>query len=201
MSALALLLVTVTAPQPAFAAAPDKPAAPAQVVITAELACLHCDFGEGESCAVCLKLDDKTPVRLAGKAAKQFEELRLDKKVLVAEGTLSVGKDKRLVLTSDKAHLYTDKDKGKVPEKGQALVVGVGCCGKCDLDLCDECTLAVRNDKQPIVLDGKLATQHAEEGKGGRKVTATGKLFVDKRGLLRLDAKAVKLDKADKQEK
>src|SRR6266581_2267465 len=106
MTQLAVLLLALTTPavdQGTTDAA--KTAAPARVTITAELACLHCTFGEGDHCAVCLKVDDQTPVVLEGKAAQQFEEARLSKKVLVAEGTLSVDKDKRLVLTSDNAHL------------------------------------------------------------------------------------------------
>src|SRR5262245_59427073 len=85
-----------------------KPVPPARVTLTAELACTHCTFGEGDTCAVCLKIDDKTPVLLAGKTAKQFSDESLTKKVVVIEGVLSVNKDKRLVLTSDEGRFYTD---------------------------------------------------------------------------------------------
>jgi predicted nucleic acid-binding protein len=195
MTRLAVIVLALAA---AGATADDKKpeqAPSAQVAITAELACMHCTFGEGESCAVCLKLDEKTPILLAGKTAKQFEEDSLSKKVVVIEGALSLNKDKRLVLTSDAGRLLTDADKGKVPEKGEARVVGLACCGRCDLALCDECTLAIKNAGGPIVLDGKLAAQHAEEGKEAKMVTTTGKLFIDKRGLLRLDAKKVEFKK------
>lgn len=177
----------------------DKPApkaAPAaKVAVTAELACLHCTFGEGDGCAVCLKIDDKTPVLLEGAAAKKFFDQRLSKKVLTAQGALTLNKDKRMVLTSADAHAYTDQDKGKAPDKGQARVNGSACCGHCDLGLCDDCTLAVLNAKTPIVLDGKLAQKHEAESKEGKTVTATGKLFVDKRGLIRLDAGQVEFAK------
>jgi hypothetical protein len=113
--------------------------------------------------------------------------------VVVATGTLPIGKDKRLVLHSDDAHLHTAADKAKAPPKGQARIVGVPICGSCDLMVCDECTLAVANGKAPIILDGKLALGHAT---GNRAITATGRLFVDKRGLLRLDAAKVNLEKA-----
>src|SRR5437588_3418090 len=113
MTWFAATLLALAAP----AADKDAKPAPAKVTITAELACLHCTFGEGDSCAVCLKIDDKTPVLLTGKAAKEFEPLRLEKKVLVAAGTLTVNKDKRLVLTLDKAHLFTDKDRQTAPAK------------------------------------------------------------------------------------
>jgi hypothetical protein len=169
-----------------------KPAPPARATITAELACLHCTFGQGDSCAVCLKIDDQTPILLAGKAAQQFEAQRLSQMVLVAEGTLSVNREKRLVLTSDKARPYTDKDKGQAPEKGQVRVVGGACCGHCDLKVCDVCTLAVVNAGFPLVLDGKLAQQHAE---GVKAITATGRPFLDPKGLLRLDAKKVDLQR------
>ncbi|HXG10584.1 MAG TPA: hypothetical protein VNK04_12555 [Gemmataceae bacterium] len=196
MTRLAMILLALAVPA---AIADDKKPAPepsaAQVVITAELACLHCTFGEGDACAVCLKVDDKTPVLLAGKSAKQFAEDRLSGKVVVIEGTLSLNKDRRLVLTSDQGRLVTDKDKEKVPAKGQARVVGIACCGRCDLAVCEECTLAIKNAAQPIILDGQLAAQHAEEGKEAKPVTAIGRLFLDKRGLVRLDAGKVEFKK------
>jgi hypothetical protein len=190
MTWLTPLLLTLAVPGGAAKQAPRD--APARVTVTAEIACLHCTFGIGDGCAVCLKIDAKTPIRLAGKAAKEFEDVRLEKKVLVATGTLTVGKDRRLVLTSDKAHLLTDKDRAKAPPKAQARVAGRPVCGKCDLMLCDECTLAVANGKAAIVLAGKLARDHAE---GAQAITAVGRPFVDARGLLRLDATKVDLVK------
>lgn len=190
-----LIAVVLLLAAPAEDKKPEKAPPAARATITAELACMHCTFGEGERCAVCLKLDDKTPVLLAGKTAKQFEDDRLTKKVVVIEGVLSRTKEGSVVLTSDQGRFFTDKDKGKVPEKGEAWVVGDACCGRCDLGLCEECALAVKNAFAPIVLDGKLAAQHAEEGKEAKTVTATGRLFLDKRGVLRLDAKKVELKK------
>jgi hypothetical protein len=193
-----LTLVLLAALPGADQKAPAKPAAPpARVTVTAETACLHCTFGEGDGCALCLKLDDKTPVLLEGKAAKPFFASRLDGKVVVAEGALALSKDKRLVLTCENVHAWTDKDKGKAPEKGKVRVAGSACCGSCDLGVCDECTLAVGNGALPVVLDGKLAAGHAE-AKDGQTLTAVGKLFRDKRGLLRLQADAVDLKKKDK---
>jgi hypothetical protein len=112
--------------------------------------------------------------------------------VLGAGGTLSLNKDKRPVLTNGEARLVDEKDKGKIPEKGQVQVKGTQCCGHCDLDLCTECTVAVKNAAFPIILDGKLALQHSSEGMEAKTFVATGRLFIDKRGLVRLDA--VKLD-------
>jgi hypothetical protein len=195
MTQLAVVLLALTALAADKEVADTTKTAPARVTITAELACLHCTFGEGDHCAVCLKLDDKTPVVLAGKSATQFEDERLSRKVLVAEGTLSIGPDKRLLLTSGNAHLYTDQDKGKAPQNTQVLAVGSPCCGHCDLKLCDECTLAIVNAAFPIVLDGKLATKHAEEAQEAKEVSVRGKLFLDKRGVLRLDANAVEVRK------
>ncbi len=163
----------------------------AKVTATAELACLHCTFGQGDGCAVCLKLDDKTPLLLEGDAAKPFMEQRFSKKVVVAEGTLSLNKDKRLVLTTTNVHAYGDKDKGKAPAKGLVRMTNKACCGHCDLGVCDECTLAVKNAKFPVVLDGKLAHKYETESKQDKTVTVTGKLFVDRRGLVRLDAQKV----------
>jgi hypothetical protein len=191
--AVCLLAAVAVAAEPAGKEPKKASTPPAKVIITAELACLHCTFGEGEGCAVCLKLDDKTPVLLAGKSAAQFKEDRLSKKLVVAEGTLAI-KDKRLVLTSDTAHLYTDKDKGTAPERGQVRIVGRACCGSCDLEVCDTCTLAIQNTGAPVVLDGKLASRHAHLS-DAKTVTADGKLFLDKRGLVRLDASKVEFEK------
>src|SRR5262245_418432 len=122
---LAILLL-----QPLSAAADqdkEKPPPPARVTVNAELACLHCTFGGGEQCAVCLKLDAKTPLVLTGKAVKEFEDARLEKKLLVATGTLARDKDKRLVLATENAALFADvkeKDKDKAPAAGQARVEG-----------------------------------------------------------------------------
>jgi hypothetical protein len=185
---LPLVLLLAAAP----ARADEKPTPLARVTLTAELACMHCTFGEGESCAVCLKLDAKTPVLLAGKVAKQFEEDRLSRKVVVLEGTLSLSKDKRLLLTSDKGEFLPEKDAAKYPAKGTIRVEGKPCCGMCDLMVCDECTLAVKNGAAPIVLDGKLAREHPE-GKEKQKAAVEGRPFVDKRGLLRLEATKVQL--------
>jgi hypothetical protein len=167
----------------------------AQVAVTAELACLHCTFGQGDGCAACLRINDETPVLLEGKTAQQFMADRLDHKVVFIEGALSVNKDKRLVLTSDQGRMLTDADKGKVPEKGQARVVGTPCCGHCDLGLAEQCTLAVRNASNPVLLDGKLATECAEEGKAAQTVTVIGKLSIDKKGIVRLDATKVETKK------
>jgi predicted nucleic acid-binding protein len=179
--------------------APAKPAAPAKaakVVVTADLVCMHCDFGEGDACAPALKLDDKTPLLVEGQAAKELFPLRLKKKVVVAEGTLRL-KDKQMVLIADKARVLEpadlEKEKGRIPAKGMAVVEGEAICGRCDLAVCDECTLAVKNSAHAIILDGQLAADHAE-GLGVIKVT--GRLFVDPRGLLRIEA-----TKVDKQKK
>jgi hypothetical protein len=188
-----LTLVLLAALPGADQKAPAKPAAPpARVTVTAATACLHCTFGEGDDCALCLKLDEKTPVLLDGKAAKPFFKGRLDGKVVVAEGTLALSKDKRLMLTCDSIHAWTAKDKGQAPDKGKVRVAGTG--------VCDECTLAVGNGALPVVLDGKLAAGHAE-AKDATALTATGKLFRDKRGLLRLQADAVDLKKPAKKDK
>jgi len=190
MTQLAVVLLALAA-----GAEEAKPQPAARVTVTAELACMHCTFGEGDTCAACLKLDDKTPLLLAGKVAKQFADESLTKKVVVITGAVTVTKERRLVLTGDDGHFLTDKDKGKAPEKGQARVEGNACCAKCNLNLADECTVAIKNASYPIVLDGKLAAQHAMEGKDLQPSAAVGKLFVDKRGLLRLDAAKFEMSK------
>jgi hypothetical protein len=163
----------------------------ATVTVTAEVACLHCTFGEGDGCEVCLKLNDKTPLLLAGPAVKQLFPMRLEKKVVVATGALSINKDKRMVLSGAKARVLTATDKD-APAKGTVRVQGIACCGRCDLGLCDECTMAIKNGKTPIVLDGAKASQKVEEPTSVRVV---GTVHIDRRGLLRLDAAQVQIDK------
>jgi hypothetical protein len=152
----------------------DKKApTPAKVTITAETACGHCTFGFGDSCALCLKLDDVTPIILEGKASEEFFDSRLSGTLLIVEGTLSVNKDKRLVLKADKARAFADKDKGKAPNKGEACIEGdvVSVKG----------APAIRNGDYPIALAGK----HTE----GKPATLTGVLAIDKEGKLRLETK------------
>jgi hypothetical protein len=167
--------------------AKENKAPSARIVVTAEAACLHCTFGEGESCAVCLKIDDKTPILLEGKPAEDLFKIRLRKQVHVVEGTLKL-KDKKMILVAEKSRPYDEKEKDKAPAKGLAYLQGPAICGRCDLSLCDECTLAVKNGDTPIILQGELAADHAP-GKG--TLLVTGKLYVDDRGLLRILAKKV----------
>jgi hypothetical protein len=189
MTAVALLLALALPAADADTKDAKKASAPARVTVTASLACLHCTFGEGDGCAACLKLDDKTPLVLAGKGAADLEKERFSKKVLVAEGTLSVNKDKRMVLTIESSHFFDEeKDKGKVPEAGLARISGATACAHCDLNLAKECTVAIRNGDSAVVLDGKLAKSCSEDVKA---ITAVGKLFIDKDGLVRLDAKSI----------
>lgn len=157
----------------------------ARVVVTAEVACLCCLFGEEGGCATALKLDEKTPLVLEGKAAEDLFKVRLDKKVAVVEGSLQL-KGKRLVLVADKSRILNDKEKAAV--KDPVYVEGPAICGRCDLAVCNECTLAVKNGDSPIILQGRLAADHAE-GKG--VIGVTGKLRLDEQGLLRLHASKV----------
>jgi hypothetical protein len=174
----AILMLALVAPSANEDAKKGPPAA--KVTVTAESACLHCTFGVGDSCALCLKLDETTPVVLEGKPSEEFFENRLTGALLVVEGTLSVNKDKRLVLTTAKARPYTDKDKGKAPEKGEVRVSGTPYLAR-------DGGVALRNGAHPIMLDGKLA----DRGKEAKSLTASGKMSLDKGGTVRLAAKKV----------
>lgn len=192
-------LATCSLLLPAAVAEPAKDDKPktAKVVVTAEVACMHCEFGEGESCATALKLDAKTPLLLEGQAAKDLFKIRFKKATAVVEGTLKL-KDKQMVLVADKSRvLEPDKDKGdkekdQAKAKGNVYVVGDAICGRCDLAVCQECTLAVRNGTTSIILQGPLAGDHAE-GKG--VIGVTGKLQIEN-GLIRLHAS--KVEKVEK---
>jgi hypothetical protein len=197
MTSAALLFLALTIPAADKDAKDTKDAPktfpPAKVTVTGELACLHCGFGVGDSCCSAIKIDDKTPLQLKGKVADELKKDRFDKKTVVAEGTLSVSKDKVLVLTVDKAHFLSEKE--KAPPAGEARITGVSACASCDLKLTDDCKVAFRNGEAPILLDGKLSEKCAE---GGKTFTATGKLSVDKDGHVRLDAKTVEPEKDTK---
>ncbi len=190
-TALVLLALAVPAADDAKKTDPA-----ARVTVTAEVACLHCTFGQGDGCAACLALDDKTPIVLEGKAAKQFMEDRFSKKVLVVEGVLSINKDKRLVLSSDDAHVLNDKDKGKAPEKGEVRITGTSCCAHCDLGIAKSCAVAIKNATFPIVLQGTLAEKCNEEDRDAKVAVGTGKLSLDANGVLRLDVKQLTIGKA-----
>lgn len=168
-----------------------KAAPPAKLTVTAQVACLHCTFGEGEQCVVCLKVDDKTPLLLTGTAAKPFEEDRLGGAVLIATGTLTRNKDKRLELACATVTKATPEVLKTAPGKGQSRVEGHACCAKCDLKKFDQCTMAVKNAALPIILSGDLADQHAGEGAEPRPVVVTGRLFLDKDGTMRIEAAKV----------
>jgi hypothetical protein len=174
MTSLALLLA-LSAP----AADAPKPA-PAKVTITAELVCQHCTFGieDRDGCGACLKLDEKTPVLLNGKVADGLLKARFDKKIYVAEGTLALDKEKRLVLTVTSARERTDADKGKAPEAGQAFITG-------KLQAKDG-KLSIENGDAPLAVESKTPPP----GSDANPVTATGKLTV-KDGKPSLEAASV----------
>jgi hypothetical protein len=171
MQVITILLVALTAQ-----AGAKKAQDTAKITITAETACGHCTFGFGDSCALCLKLDDVTPILLEGKPTEEFFDSRLNSTLIVVEGILSVNKDKRLVLKADKARAYTEKEKGKAPNKGEAHVEGEV--------IAFNAKSAIRNGDHPIV----LAVKETE----GKSATMTGILAIDKDGKLRLDAKKAK---------
>lgn len=188
----ALVILVATVPMARLHGQDKKTPPAAKVAVTAELVCAHCDLGLGDDCAPALKVDKKTAIFLAGKPAKEFEDKRFDQKFLVAEGALALDKKKQMVLTLDKASFWKEGDTS-APAKGTARATGTPVCGSCDLMICDECTLAVANGAAPIILDGKLATQHKAED--AKAVTVLGQFYVDKNGLLRLNATKVDLEK------
>jgi hypothetical protein len=102
--ALVACLVTVTF----VTAEAQKTSKPAKVVVTAEVVCMHCEFGQGDACATALKLDDQTPLLVVGDAAKELFSLRFKKKTAVVEGALKL-KDKQMVLVADKCQALPDK--------------------------------------------------------------------------------------------
>jgi len=174
-------------------AEPAKPnaneIAPAKVTVTGEVACLHCHFGQGNGCAPALRLDDKTPLPVLGKAAEVLAPVTFKKRVAAVEGALEL-REKQMVLSAGAAKLLDEKEPR--PARAVAVVEGKPICGRCDLAVCEECTLAVKNGKSPIILDGSKALDHAEDLSW---IGVTGHLKVDARGLLRIDAAKVEKKK------
>jgi hypothetical protein len=160
-------------------AEPVKPV-PAKVTMTAEVVCGHCSFGiESEGgCFAALKLDDKTPVILKGKASEPLARATFDKKIFVVEGTLSLNKDKRMVLTLTSARERTDADKEKAPAAGTVRINGT-------VESKDG-SLTIQNGEVPLALgDGKFAKPEANT-----LVEAAGKVVV-KDGKVTLDVTSV----------
>jgi hypothetical protein len=175
-----------------------KKAQPAKVTVTAEVACLHCSFGVGDSCCAALKIDDKTPIRLTGKQAEELEKERFGKKTYVVNGTLSVGKDKVLTLAVDSARLFGDADKDLAPAKGEVRITGTSACGHCDLKIAESCQVALKNGDFPVLLTGKDAEKCESDGK---TYTATGKVSLSKTGIVQLEIKKLETAKEKKEEK
>jgi hypothetical protein len=96
---------------------------------------------------------------------------------------------KALLLVIEAFTKLDDQNKALYPEPGQVRVQGRALDGQRDLKLVEEPTLAIGNGELPIVLDGDQARAEAA-AKG--PIQATGVLSVDKKGLLRLRAAAVK---------
>jgi hypothetical protein len=93
---------------------------------------------------------------------------------------------KAVVLIAEKITEVVDGNKDMFPAFGKARVEGKALCGKNDLKIFDEPTLAVINGDLPIVLDGPKARGDAKD-KG--IIRATGTLFADtEHVLLRLTA-------------
>jgi len=172
MTSIALLLA-LTAP----AADAPKPM-PAKVTISAELVCAHCSFGiESEGgCCPCLKLDDKTPVIIKGKGSDDLLKSRFAKKTFVVDGTLSMNKEKLLVLDMTAVRERTDADKGKAPDAGQVKITGTAGIkdGK----------LILQNADVPVTVESKTAP--TEE----KPITVTGKVTV-KDGKVSLEASSL----------
>jgi hypothetical protein len=181
----------------------EKPPAPARISVRGEVVQFQIvQVAQGEGAQVrmvntaeaTLKVEGLGTLRVntlkTGLSVKEATEKVLEgvkgKDGLVAEGTLRLD-GKQLVLDADKVRAG-DAQKDRALPLGGVVVEGQAVCGKCDLMKCDDCTLAVQNGAAPVVLDGKLAMRHAE---GLGVIVATGKLRLQKDGLIRLDADKV----------
>jgi hypothetical protein len=188
MNAAVLLLALTVAAEPA--ADSTKPLPPqAKVTVTASITCSHCEFNIGDSCGACLKLDEKTPVLLEGKLVEALNKERFSEKVFVAQGTLSVNKDRHLVLNVESAHALGDADKDKAPPAGAVRVEGSPACAHCDLHIGTSCNLAIKNAAHPILVE------KGGDDSDGKVAIVVGRPYVDKDGLLHVEARQVKLEK------
>jgi len=100
---------------------------------------------------------------------------------------LKVKDGERVVLAAKSIVVIDEKNAGAYPPKGKARVEGKPLCGKVDLKLLDEPTLAVANDPFPLILDGEKSKATA----GKNAIRVVGSLKVDPKGLLRLLADEV----------
>jgi hypothetical protein len=173
----------------------EKAPAPARVAVRATVAqFVVAQFGEDFDIQAAVNVDGLGRLSIdlgrtsqaAKEAREQVDQARKTGAGIVAEGKLRLEGD-RLVLTADKFRA-ADAEKDRALPLGGVIVEGQAICGMCDLMKCSECTLAVTNGAAPVILDGKLAKRHAE---GLGVIVATGKLRLQKDGLIRLDADKV----------
>jgi hypothetical protein len=185
-----VLLTALALAAPATAVEPEKAPKSAKAVVTAEVAPAKTPKGQTEAARLVLRINDKTEVLLDLSKVKDTPAVRQPGGVVTVTGVLTLD-GKQAVLTAESVKVFDGKD--KAPAKGVTYLEGDAICGKCDLAKCDVCTLAVKNAAAPVILDGDLAQDHAD-GKG--PIGVWGRLFVDDRGLLRIEAtKVVELTK------
>ena len=132
------------------------------------------------------------PFAITGRLVPESKEVNTGG-VKFGDAGIQVLKDKKnLILVGDSITqlnptvMRTKKD--RFPPKGKILVQGKQVCGKENLKLFDEPTLAVQNGSLPIVLDGDKSKAKA----GKASIRVVGSLKVDDKGLVRLIADEVK---------
>jgi hypothetical protein len=125
---------------------------------------------------------------IRGRLVPESKELGIGSLRLGQKEPLTLKDKKRLILVGDSITPIDAENKDRYPPQGKLWVEGNPICGKADLKLFSEPTLAVQNTSVPIVLEGEKAHRRA----GKRAIRVVGALKVDARGLVRVQADEVK---------
>lgn len=131
--------------------------------------------------------DEKKRCAIKGRLVSESKGMNLGGFDLRTKEMLTLPGKKRLILVGDSFTRLDDKNQDRYPAKGTVWVQGKPVCGKEDLKLVAEPTLAVVNEGLPVLLEGEKA--RTKPGKNPIRVIGT--LQIDDKGLLRLKATQV----------
>ena len=126
-------------------------------------------------------------VAIKGRLVPESKEVSTGVLRIRDKEVLTLKDKKQLILLAESITEVDDKNKDRFPVHGKTRVEGLPQCGKADLKLFDEPTLAIANGSVPIILEG--AKSKAKAGKA--LIRVIGQLKVDDKGLLRLVADEV----------
>jgi len=127
-------------------------------------------------------------VAIKGRLVPESKEVNTGANRFTSKEILTLKELKQLILLAEAITELDDKNKDQFPAHGKVRAEGKSVCGKMDLKLLDEPTLAIENGSLPILLDGEKSKVKA----GKTPVRVVGSLKIDDKGLVRLIADEVK---------